>query len=74
VLSTCEHFGLRDGAGGVDRAESYTSAKSHPFDALSPDGEGGWQIYWRQSFPGLDNPAHSVSGEPMPNWWPYIYY
>jgi hypothetical protein len=74
VLSTCEHFGLKDGPGGADRAEEYTAAKSQQYDALAPDCEGGWQVYWRQSFPGHGNHATGADGKRMHNWWPFLYY
>jgi hypothetical protein len=74
VLSTCEHYGLHDGPGGADVAEIYTSAKSGRYDALEGDCEGGWQVYWRQSFPGYQNPARDGSGAAIQNWWVYEFY
>ena len=74
VLSTCEHFGMQDGPGGADQREEYSNAKSQKYDALAPDCEGGWQVYWRQSFPGAKNAATGTDGRPMKNWWPYLYY
>jgi hypothetical protein len=74
VLSTCEHFGLKDGPAGADGTEEYTDAKSQKYDSLAPDCEGGWQVYWRQSFPGLGNHAVGADGKPMKNWWPFLYY
>jgi hypothetical protein len=74
VLSTCEHYGLHDGPGGKDMAVIYTDAKSQMYDALEPDCEGGWQVYFRQSFPGLGNKATGADMAPMKNWWPYEYY
>jgi hypothetical protein len=74
VLSTCEHFGLKGGPGGADQQEIYTDAKSGMYDALVPDCEGGWQVYWRQSFPGYRNGASGADGKPMKNWWPYLFY
>jgi len=74
VLSTCEHLGLHDGPGGTDLPEIYTSARSKQYDALAPDCEGGWQVYWRQSFPGYRNPAKDAAGAAMKNWWVYAFY
>jgi hypothetical protein len=74
VLSTCEHYGLGGGAQGTDQQELYTDAKSQMYDALAPDCEGGWQVYWRQSFPGRDNPARNPDGTPIKSWWPYEFY
>jgi MFS family permease len=33
-----------------------------------------WQMYWRQSIPGLDNPGRDADGLPMKNWWVFSYY
>jgi hypothetical protein len=74
VMSTCEHYGLHDGPDGADAQEPYTDAKSRRYDALLPDCEGGWQIYWRQSFPGLGNRATGDDGHAIPSWWPYLFY
>ena len=38
------------------------------------DCGGGWQVYWRQSFPGLGNQAIGADGRPMKNWWPFLFY
>jgi len=74
VQATCEHYGLHDGAGGADQTELYTNAKSRRYDSLQPDCEGGWQVYWRQSFPGYRNPAIDAAGAAMKNWWVYEFY
>jgi hypothetical protein len=74
VLSTCEHYALHDGPGGADVAEEYTDAKSQMYDPRSPDCQGGWMVYWRQSFPGFGSPAIGVDGQPMHNWWPFLFY
>lgn len=74
VLSTCEHFGMGDAADGNDLATPYTRDSKAAFDATLPDCGGGWQVYWRQSFPGLDNAAHDATGAPMKNWWPFLFY
>lgn len=74
VLSTCEHYGLRDGEGGKDRPAPYTKANSDRYNDLAGDCAGGWQVYWRQNFPGYRNPATGGDGRPMKNWWPYLFY
>jgi hypothetical protein len=74
VLSTCEHFGLHDGAGGRDAAELFSRAKYARYEKLAPDCGGAWQVYWRQSFPGLANQAKDKAGQPVRNWWPYLFY
>jgi hypothetical protein len=81
VSSRCEHYGLRDGANGDDAYEIYSTSKLAVFDNLLPedpefptDCGGGWQVYWRQSMPGLDNQAIAADGERMKNWWPFMFY
>ncbi len=74
VLSTCEHFGLGDGPDGTDTREPWSAAKKERYEQLAPDCEGAWQVYWRQSFPGLGNNAKRSDGGKMKNWWPYLYY
>lgn len=74
VLSTIEHFRLRDGADGRDKAESWTPEKTVPYRAVAPDCVGAWMVFWRQSMPGLNNKALDDTGRPMKNWWVYLYY
>jgi hypothetical protein len=74
VNSRCEHFGLRDGPGGGDTYTPYTANTVASQDAAFPDCGGGWQIYWRQSIPGLGNQAKRADGSPMKNWWPTLFY
>ncbi|MBX3198717.1 MAG: hypothetical protein KF894_11325 [Labilithrix sp.] len=74
VLSSCEHYGLKDGPGGRDAQEPFSRAKYARYEALAPDCGGAWQVYWRQSFPGLGNQATDATGKPMRNWWPYLFY
>jgi hypothetical protein len=74
VLSTCEHYGLGGGADGRDASEPFSRAKYARYEAMAPDCGGAWQLYWRQSFPGLRNAAKDPRGKPMKNWWPYLFY
>jgi hypothetical protein len=74
MLSTCESYGARDGAGGRDQPRPYDGAISRAYEASAPDCQGGWQIYWRQSFPGRESRAVNQAGIPIPNWWPFLYY
>jgi hypothetical protein len=74
VLASCEHFGLGDGEGGKDAREPFDRSKYERYQKLAPDCGGAWQVYWRQSFPGLGNAAKDEQGKPMRNWWPYIFY
>jgi len=52
----------------------YTAATVATLDQMFPDCGGGWQVYWRQSFPGYRNPATDASGAAMKNWWVYEFY
>lgn len=74
VMSNCEHFGLGDGINGADAQETYTSDKVAAVDKTYSDCGGGWQIYWRQNIPGLNNQAKTSYGAPMRNWWPLLFY
>jgi hypothetical protein len=74
VNSRCEHFGLRDGPDGNDAYEPYTFAKAAALEQQFPDCGGGWQIYWRQSIPGLGTRAKNADGTTMKNWWPLLFY
>jgi hypothetical protein len=80
VISRCEHYGLGDGDSG-DAYEIYEASKLSIYDELLPDDPRfpndcgrGWQLYWRQSMPGLDNPAFGADGQRMKNWWPFMFY
>jgi hypothetical protein len=74
VEARCAHYGLRDGEDGEDLREPYSAATVAALAERYPDCGGGWQIYWRQSIPGLDNPALAEDGAPMKNWWPFLFY
>jgi len=74
VDARCEHFGLRDGADGGDIYEPYTAANVAAAEQAFPDCGGGWQIYWRQSMPGLGNRARNADGTATKNWWPLLFY
>jgi hypothetical protein len=73
--AVCAHYGMRDAPDGGDLREAYS------FDTLASlatrytsDCGAPWQVYWRQSMPGLDNLAIGADGEPMKNWWPFLFY
>jgi len=72
--SSCESYGLGNGPGGTDSITTYTNAKANGYDAQHPDCGGGWMVYMGQSMPGLDNHAKAVDGQPMLNWWPFLFY
>jgi hypothetical protein len=79
VNSRCEHFGLADDGNGHDTYMPYASTitpvanddQTYSGTSACP---AGWQIYWRQSMPGYQNQAIGSDGNPMPNWWPILFY
>ena len=73
VFSTIEHYRLKDGEGGKDRAEKWTNAKFDRYRQTAPDCMGPWMVYWRQNMPGLDNKATDDTLRPMKNWWVFLY-
>jgi hypothetical protein len=77
VRSRCEHYALGD-ASGSDALVGYSSnlaSVSAYTQQFGDDGcGGGWQIYLRQSMPGLHNPARATDASPMKNWWPFLFY
>ncbi|MCS6777185.1 MAG: hypothetical protein RMJ43_08005 [Chloroherpetonaceae bacterium] len=74
VLSNIEHFRLRDGKDGRDRAEPYTPERIAPYRALAPDCMGPWIVYWLQNLPGLNTRARDDQDLPMRNWWVFLFY
>jgi hypothetical protein len=77
VRSRCEHYALGD-ASGSDVLVGYSSDLPSVSGYTQQFGDGGcgagWQIYLRQSMPGLQNQARAVDGSPMKNWWPFLFY
>lgn len=77
VRSRCEHYDLHDASGG-DALVGYSSDNASVAAYTSQFGNdgcgGGWQIYLRQSIPGLHNLAQAADGMPMKNWWPFLFY
>jgi plastocyanin len=74
VLSSIESFG--------DAAETAVPVSYHLWDFISQnpavDGDcgGDFLTFWYQNMPGLGNATTdpSRSGQPMLNWWPFMYY
>ena len=77
VRSRCEHYDLRDGSGS-DALSDYSSNMASIAALTQQFGDdgcgGGWQVYYRQSMPGLGNRAVAADGSPMKNWWPFLFY
>ncbi|MBN1421334.1 MAG: hypothetical protein JXP34_21350 [Planctomycetes bacterium] len=74
VMSTIEHYRLRDGEDGADRAEPWTKDRFARYRDLAPDCMGPWMVYWRQNMPGLGNRCRDDAGKPMKNWWVFLFY
>jgi hypothetical protein len=90
VLSSCEHYGLHDGAAGKDQTSTFTNAMTdmlygrspNPINgacpatqpACSDDCGGHGTAYIYQNFPGPGTTAKNDDGTPMHNWWVYLFY
>ena len=76
VMSTIDHAFMRDGLGGKDIAEIWNTTKLnvYPYNSVAGDCMGKWIVYWRQAMPGLDNTCTDDNGDPMPNWWVFLFY
>jgi hypothetical protein len=74
VMSTIEHTFMRDGPGGEDIAELWDRSKYSPYNSIAPDCMGSWLVFWRQAMPGLNNTCTDDEGDPMPNWWVFLFY
>ena len=74
VLSSIESFG--------DAGEAAVPVSTHLWDfinldpAVDDDCGGHWLTFWYQNMPGLGNATvdPSRAGQPMLNWWPFMYY
>jgi hypothetical protein len=77
VRSRCEHYDMHDGPGG-DVLEKYSSDQGSVAAYTQRFGDdgcgGGWQMYYRQNMPGLNNLAYASDGSRMKNWWPFLFY
>ncbi|MBK8979276.1 MAG: hypothetical protein IPM29_25545 [Planctomycetes bacterium] len=74
VLSTIEHYRLRDGPDGADRAEPWRMRSFYRYRELAPDCMGQWLVYWRQNMPGYRSPCVDDDGAPMKSWWVFLFY
>lgn len=74
ALSSCDGYMRGEGRGGADLTNVHAWSTVEELDALHGDCGGGWVVYWGQSWPGLGNAAIDVSGGPMRNWWPFVFY
>jgi hypothetical protein len=69
VRTSCAHF--RDGSGLTD---VFTTADFAPYENIASDCDGPFLVWWRQNMPGLNNNAKDDQGNPMLNWWPFLFY
>jgi hypothetical protein len=74
VLTTCEGYRLGEASGGEDLARPFSRTDFRFYERIAPDCMGQFLVWWYQNFPGLDNPATDLDGNPMLNWWPFWYY
>ncbi len=79
VLTSCENYGLRNGADGGDLATPYTASLptrdyAGAAGVASGDCAGPQVTYLLASMPGLGTTAALPDGTPMKNWWPYLFY
>lgn len=74
VMSTIEHYRLRDGEDGGDATAAFNASKFARYQEVAGDCMGPWLVFWRQCMPGLDNRCVDDEGAPMKNWWVYLFY
>ena len=74
VMSTIEDWRIGSGPGGKDVAIPWTNERFAKYREMAPDCMGAWLVYWRQNFPGFKNRQQDDAGEPMKNWWPFLFY
>lgn len=74
VLSTIEDWRIGSGEDGEDIAKPWTIDCLKRYEQLAPDCMGKWLVYWRQNVPGLDNLSKDDEGQPMKNWWVFLFY
>jgi hypothetical protein len=78
VLTSCEDYGLHNGAAGADLTTPYTNAIAAADYAGVPgvatDCGGSQPTYLLASMPGLGTTATASDGTPMKNWWVYLFY
>jgi hypothetical protein len=78
VLTSCENYGLHNGAAGADLTTPYTNAIAAADYAglagVATDCGGSQPTYLLASMPGLGTTATASDGTPMKNWWVYLFY
>jgi hypothetical protein len=74
ALTSCPSYGLGGNPDGSDTRSEYTADLVQEYEQTYGDCGGGWMIYLGQSFPGAGNRATDARGQPMLNWWPFLFY
>ncbi len=74
VLSTIEHYRLKDGPDERDLKEPWSIQSIQKYNAIAPDCQGPWVVYWRQNFPGYNTACLDDYRKPMKSWWPFLFY
>jgi hypothetical protein len=74
IATSCTGFGRHGGAGGADLKETVSGVNWWPYDALAPDCQGAFQIWWQQNMPMFGSGQTFASGTRMKSIWPYLYY
>jgi len=74
VRSTIEDWRIGSGPEGRDAVKPFTNAAFQQYRELAPDCMGPWLVYWRQNMPGYGNRQKDSAGQPMKNWWPFLFY
>jgi hypothetical protein len=69
VRTSCAHY--RDGSG---LTEPFSVEDFAPYRSLASDCTGPWLVWWWQNVPGLANRSLDDQGQPMLNWWPFLFY
>jgi hypothetical protein len=74
VLSTIETYRMYPGKDRREHAKPFDRKRFTQYKPIAPDCMGAWMVYWRQCMPGLDNRSLDDNGQPMKNWWPFLFY
>lgn len=72
-MSTCRDY-RRGSDAGSDRAQLVSADAWSAYGSLAPDCTGAFAVWWWQSFPSVDRRAIDAEGQPMRNWWPFLFY
>jgi hypothetical protein len=74
VSTSCIGFGRHGGAGGADQKQTVSSMNWFQYDALAPDCQGAFLVWWFQNMPMFGSGQTFADGARMKSVWPYLYY